>query len=438
LSNGRFAGCKPFRAHECRGLDLSSWKVAVSGAEPVRADVLDRFTEKFGPYGFRREAFLPAYGLAEAVLNVTSGRWFEPPVVRSYSRRALAENRVEAVDASDPSAWQLVGCGRPWAGQRVEIVDVQANHEAAPGQVGEIWVQSPNVGLGYWNRPDETRQTFTAQLNGHRNGAFLRTGDLGFIDDGELFVVGRIKELIILNGRNYYPHDIERVVARSHPALRADGGAAFACEINGVERLVIVHEVRRTSQLSTDEVLAAIRGAVTAEYLLAPHAIALIPVGSLPRTNSGKVCRRECCDLFLAGKLETVGKWRPPLDGRASRREGFVPPRSPLEVTLAQAWSEVLRVEAVGAHDDFFELGGNSLLATELYTRLRDLLPADLSLARLFERPTVAGLAELIRTAQLAEHDGGHLAALLGQLEGMSEAEAQQRSESTSFSPPPV
>ena len=411
---------------DCRHIDLSSWKIAVVGAEPVRADVLDRFAEKFAPCGFRRETFLPAYGLAEAVLNVTSGRWFDPPVVRAFSRRGLAENRAEPVPECDPAAWRLVGCGQPWSGQRVAIVDAQTNHEAAPGQVGEIWVQSPNVGLGYWNKPDETRAVFQAQLNG--DGEFLRTGDLGFFDQGELFVVGRTKELVILNGRNYYPHDIERVVARSHPALRPDSGAAFACELDGAERLIVVQEARRTARISTAEVIAAIRRELAAEYLLAPHAIVLIAGGSVPRTNSGKIRRRACRDMFLAGELDVVAEWRSSLSvADAPRHAGFVAPRSPLEEEIARVWAEVLRVEAVGIHDNFFELGGNSLLAAELYTRLRYLLPADLSLARLFECPTVAALAALIYSEQVAEQPSPEIAALLTELEGMSETEAAAR-----------
>jgi len=419
---------RKMRPADCQGLDLSCWKIAVIGAEPVRAETLDRFTETFAPYGFRRETFLPAFGLAEAVLNVTSGRWFELPVVRAFSRPALEENRAAPADPQDPAARRLVGCGRPWAGQRVEIVDPETRRRAAPGSVGEIWIQSPQVGAGYWNQPHETQRVFRARLaEAADEGEFLRTGDLGFFDDGELFVVGRIKELIILGGRNYHPHDLEQVVSRSHPALRPNEGAAFSCEIDGEERLVLVHEVRRSNRYEMDEVLAAVRRELAESYLLSPYAIVLIPGGSLPKTSSGKTRRCACRESFLKGELDALVEWRAG-PGEPSDRAlaPYEAPRTPLEAAIAAAWAEVLRVPRVGVHDDFFALGGNSLLATELYVRLQGLMPAGLAIGKLFERPTVAGLAELILAAQVDPQASTDLARLLSELETMSEEDVRR------------
>ncbi len=409
---------------ECQGLDLSSCRIAAVGAEPVRAETLDRFAEAFAPYGFRREAFLPAYGLAEATLNVTAGRWFEAPVVRSFSSRALGEGRAEEVAAESQRARRLVGCGRPWPGQRVTIVDPKTRHELEAGRVGEIWLQSTNIGQGYWNRPEETAKTFFAKLAGSNHGTYLRTGDIGFLHEGELFVVGRLKELIILGGRNYYPHDIEQVVARSHPSLRRDAGVAFSCDIDGQERLVIVHEVRRSRRFSLDDVIAAIRRELVKEYLLSPYAVVLIAGGSLPKTSSGKPRRRHCRQLFIEGRLEHVARWCTP--PAVVPRLEYVAPRTPLEKQIAAVWTEVLRVPRVGVHDNFFTLGGDSLLATELYLRMSPLVPGQLALERLFDDPTVAGLAELILSAQTEQAGEPGVIRLLDQIEGMSEEEAHR------------
>lgn len=424
--NFAFEMCvRKMRPAECEGLDLSSWKIAVVGAEPVRAETIDRFTDAFRPYGFRRETFLPGYGLAEAVLNVTSGRWYEPPVVRSFSAQGLHELRAEEAEEDDPGARRLVGCGRAWPEQHVTIVDPRGHHELPPGRIGEIWVQSPNVGQGYWNRPEETERTFRARLNGN-DGKYLRTGDLGFLSQGELFVVGRLKELIILGGRNYYPHDLEQVVRRGHATLGSCDGVAFSCDVDGEERLVIVQEVRRTRACDFDTVMAGIRRELAEEYLLTPYAVVLVAGGTVPKTASGKPRRRECRAMFLEGRLRALAEWRAECVPPCRRVEEYVAPRSPLEQEIAAVWAEVLRVERVGVHDNFFALGGSSLLAMEVYVRLRHLVPGELPLARLFERPTVAELAAAILAAQAQQNDPAEVADLLDRLESMPEEEARR------------
>ncbi len=416
---------RKIRAAECEDLDLSCWKIAAVAAEPVRAETLDRFVETFGPYGFRRETFLPAYGLAEAVLNVSSRRWYEAPAVRTFDRRALEENRAERCPVDAPGARRLVGCGRAWSGHRVAIVDPTTRREAEPGQVGEIWVQSPNVAQGYWDRPEETQRVFAARLaDADDEGVFLRTGDLGFMDQGELFVVGRLKELIIINGRNYHPHDVEAAVAPSHPALIA--GRCVACSCDGEERegLVIIHEVRGGRRHDYRQILESIRNAVIEEYLFPPSTIALVASGRLPRTSSGKPRRRLARDMLLDGRLEVLAQWR--AEAPAAETTEYVAARTPLEEEIAAVWADVLGLERVGIHDNFFALGGNSLLASGLYVRLRDAVPVELDLAKLFERPTVAGLAELIATA-LAEQDAPErIDGLLDRLERMPEEEAER------------
>ncbi|HIQ21835.1 MAG TPA: hypothetical protein EYH34_11455 [Planctomycetes bacterium] len=423
---------RKFRPDGDGQLDLSSWSIAVVGAEPVRAEAIERFVRTFEPYGFHPETFMPAYGLAEAVLHVTGGQRGEGYVIRSFSGRALERHRVEEVPPDDSDARRLVGCGRPVPGERVVIVDPRSRRPVAPGGVGEIWVQSPSVAQGYWNRPRQTERIFRARLAGEANGHYLRTGDLGFFHEGQLFVAGRLKELIILGGRNFYPQDIELTVRNSHPALRSGSGAAFSCVMEGREQLVVVHECRGSSRFRLEDVVAKIRRELATEYLLTPYAILLIPGGTLPRTSSGKIRRRACRGMFLAGRLKVLIEWRaegwePALAGAAddsSPTARRVAPRTPLEEKIAAVWADVLGVDRVGVEDNFFQLGGHSLLVTQLYFRLSDLLPIDLPLERLLEQPTVAGLAKLILAARL-EQDAA-LAERLQQLEAMSEVEAER------------
>jgi acyl-CoA synthetase (AMP-forming)/AMP-acid ligase II len=208
-------------------LDLSSWTVAFSGAEPVRAETLDRFAGTFAPCGFRPEAFYPCYGLAEATLLVSGGYKTAPPIVCWFDGKSLEADRVVPIAAGADGARALVGCGQSMPDQQTVIADPNRLTRMPAGRVGEVWVSGPSVAQGYWQRSDETEQTFRAYLQDTGEGPFLRTGDLGFTHDGELFVTGRLKDLVIVRGRNHYPQDIEATVARSYAGLRAGWAAAF-------------------------------------------------------------------------------------------------------------------------------------------------------------------------------------------------------------------
>jgi acyl-CoA synthetase (AMP-forming)/AMP-acid ligase II len=287
-------------AEDAAALDLSSWSVAFNGAEPVRAETLDRFASRFGPCGFRRAALYPCYGLAEATLIVTGGRKKSLPIIKRVPHeKAEVETKSKLV----------VGCGRELMGERVIIVDPASLTELKPGQVGEIWVSGPSVARGYWNRPAETRETFNAYLFETREGPFLRTEDLGFIEDGELYITGRIKDLIIIRGLNHYPQDIEWTVERCHAALRPGCGAAFTVEVDSEERLAIVQEIDTRAEADLDQVIAAIREAVAAEHELQVYAVTLIKPGQIPKTSSGKIQRRASRRKFLEGAFDTVAEW---------------------------------------------------------------------------------------------------------------------------------
>lgn len=291
-----------------QGLDLSSWDLAFNGAEPLRADVLERFCETFGPQGFRREALYPCYGLAEATLIVSGGDKAARPITHTVSRSQLEQRQVIPVGPQDAEARVLVGCGHTDPEQRILIVDLDTLTACPPERIGEIWVSGPSVAQGYWEQPEATRQAFHAYLS-TGEGPFLRTGDLGFLRDGELFVAGRVKDIIIIRGRNHYPDDIELTVERSNTALRPGCGAAFSVEIKGEERLVVVQEVSRTAidkGVNLGTVVDDIREAVTAHHGLSLHAAVLIPPGSIPKTSSGKIQRRACQAKYLEGTLEQV------------------------------------------------------------------------------------------------------------------------------------
>lgn len=292
-------------------LDLSSWEVAFTGAEPISAETLSQFAATFEPCGFRKEAFYPCYGMAETTLIVTGGLKSALPIVRQVNAAALEQNRVvPAAGGQQKGNRAIVGCGQ-CIDQKVVIVDPESLTPCPDNKVGEIWVSGPSVAQGYWNQPEETLLTFHAYLADTGEGPFLRTGDLGFLQDGELFVTGRIKDVIIIRGQNHYPQDIELTVEKSHPALRKSCGAAFAVEVKGSERLVIVQEVERSylRQLNVNEVVGNIRHAIAAEHSLQIYATVLVKTGSIPKTSSGKIQRHACRSGFLSGSLNVVDDW---------------------------------------------------------------------------------------------------------------------------------
>ena len=290
-------------------LDLSSWSLAFNGAEPVRAETLDRFTEKFSRCGFRREAFYPCYGLAEATLIVSGGLKKTAPVARSIDIDALENHEVVEALREEEDSRELIGSGGNLLDQQILIVDPAALTACPANRIGEIWVTGPSVAQGYWKRSDETETIFRAHLTDTGEGPFLRTGDLGFMLDGELFITGRLKDLIILRGVNHYPQDVEATVERAHQHIRRNAGAAFTVGIEGREKLVIVQEVQRRRDLNADEILTAIRKQIAAEHELPVDAVVLIKAGSIPKTSSGKIQRHACRDAYLDGSLAVVAQW---------------------------------------------------------------------------------------------------------------------------------
>jgi acyl-CoA synthetase (AMP-forming)/AMP-acid ligase II len=300
------ARCRP---EQLAGIDLSSWKIALNGAEPVRAATLDQFAAKFAPCGLDSNSIYPGYGMAEATLMISGGHRGRGVVRRRVSREALQQNVIATPDV-ESDAQVLVGCGRPVIGEEIAIVDPNTSRRLGSDQVGEIFIRGPHVAQGYWRNDAATASTFNACIACESDAHWLRTGDLGFLDPaGELYITGRIKDLIIIYGANHYPQDIEITMQAAHPALRKDCGAAFSVvDDSGEEKLVLVQEVERTqrNQISVDEVEARIREAVGNEHDVAVYRIALLRPGSLPKTTSGKVQRSLARQLWLDNALELI------------------------------------------------------------------------------------------------------------------------------------
>lgn len=294
------------------GLDLSTWDLAFNGAEPVRPQTLQAFTEAFGACGFRGEAFYPCYGLAEASLLVSGGE-----------KGRLARVHVPAND--DASTGPLVSCGPSRATKELLIVDPATRTPCAAGVPGEIWVRGRSVGLGYFGDDSGTEKTFGATLAGDAtNHTYLRTGDLGVLDHaGELFITGRLKDLIVVAGANHHPQDIEWTMQHAHDSLQIDSGAAFAAETgDGAQRLFLIQELRREDEkqatTNPEPIFAAIRTEIVNAHGLRPASIALLPAGALMRTSSGKVRRRACRTAFLSGTIPTVATWHEPAESSAA------------------------------------------------------------------------------------------------------------------------
>jgi acyl-CoA synthetase (AMP-forming)/AMP-acid ligase II len=317
---------------QLESLDLSSWEVAFTGAEPVRAETLEAFSAKFADCGFRREAFYPCYGMAEATLFISGGLKNRELVIEKIDELALTENR--AVVTQDESAKTVVGCGYAWNNQKILIVNPETLTVCPPGEVGEIWVQGDSVAQGYWQQEERTKEVFHAYTNDTKEGPFLRTGDLGYQrEDGELFITGRIKDVIIIRGRNHYPQDIECTVEMAHKALVPHRSAAFSVEVNGEEKLMIAVEVERrfrercrgdnqeerrikNSDLGFEiqlqeqpifpEIVNDIRQAVVKNHGLQVHKVLLLRIGTIPKTSSGKIQRFACRKGFLENSLTLV------------------------------------------------------------------------------------------------------------------------------------
>ena len=318
--NGNTAGGPNFAFEYCvqrsseeerKQLDLSSLQVMFCGAEPIRISTLNNFASAFEVSGFRFKQFYPCYGLAEATLMVTGADFNKNPVYYNASARSLESNKVlPSISGEDNTVF--VSSGHPWHGTKVVIVDPEKMTLSDPDEIGEIWISGPSVAKGYWNNPEETLKTFSAYITDTGEGPFMRTGDTGFIRDDELYVSGRLKDLIIIRGTNHYPQDIELTVEDCHPALRKNAGACFSIDVSDEERLVVVIEVERTfmRDLNAEEIFDAVRMKLAEDHNVLPYSIILIRTGSIPKTSSGKIQRQACKRAYQHNELSILEEWK--------------------------------------------------------------------------------------------------------------------------------
>ncbi len=391
-------------SEQCEGdgnrLDLSRWQTAVNAAEPIRAHTLQRFSEAFKAYGFRREAFYPCYGLAEGTLFVTGIDCLQASELAHVDKEALRADRIET--APEGKAQTFVSCGRSRLGTQLAIVDPASATRCAAETVGEIWVSGPSVAQGYWRQAKATAETFDAHLTDTGEGPFLRTGDLGFVRDGELFVTGRCKELLILRGRNHYPHDLELTASQSHPALASMSGAAFTIEVQDggleEERLVLVHEVQRTHirSLDADEVATHIRRAIAREHDLFIHAIALVKPLSIPKTSSGKIQRYLCREDFLHDRLKAFHVF----GGASTTEPQPVSEGPPATIESMRPWLIMwlghklhLPIDAIDPARSLADYGLDSLIVIDLHNAIEATFHIDLPIETFFEDITLDNLA---------------------------------------------
>jgi amino acid adenylation domain-containing protein len=383
-------------------LDLSCWTIASVGGEPVNARTLDRFARRFEPHGFRRTAFLPAYGLAEAVLSVVARQGVR---AQAFDAHALRDGLAVPVESSGADASCLVSCGTPLSGQDIAIVDPDSTEPCASDQVGEIWVSGSSIADGYWHRREETETTFRARPRNGDQGPYLRTGDLGFLHDGELFVTGRLTDLLVVRGQNHSAEDIEWTAQEAVPALAPGAGCAFL--VGDDQLLHLVHEWKPDIVARTDEAAAAIRQAIAERHGLIVHAIVFIQSRTLPRTTSGKVRRDACRDALAAGNLRVIASHPLRTDsasGPLSARDAdsaAARTRSPaIESQLTEICQALLPGTPIDIGANFFEVGIDSLAAHQILARVRTVFGIEVPVRALFDNPTIAQLAAHIRAAR--------------------------------------
>lgn len=379
------------------GLDLSSWRIAFSSAEPVLATTVAGFTERFASAGFVPQALYPCYGMAEATVFLTGGNANEPPVMNPFLD-VVNDTKNSSIDKQQVI---LVGCGSSAPDHAIRIVDTTNNCEVASGSIGEIWAQGPSISFGYWGLEEQSQKTFGAHLQGY-DGRWLRTGDLGCFKDGQLYITGRSKDLIVVNGQNYYPNDFESLVHTCHPALNKAGCAVFSIPGDATEKVVVVQELKRSALRNLDalNVFNAILQLFAESYALEVHGIALIMPSTLLKTSSGKVQRQACKQQYLSQQLRIVAEY-PPRNSSAAENysneldllgNDYVAPEAADEKMMAEIFCELLDLKRFGVRDNFMVRGLSSIKLTQAAGKISDKLGYNLPLGMMFEYPNIREL----------------------------------------------
>ncbi|HEY0686525.1 MAG TPA: amino acid adenylation domain-containing protein, partial [Steroidobacter sp.] len=386
------ACAKKFSATTLGGVDLSRWRLALNGAEPVRAETLASFCRAYAPLGFEETAFMPAYGMAEATVFLCGGALLTPPRILTADRDRLQSGVFAPADGVTSKSLAVVSCGAPPAGHDIIVVNDSA--EVAEGQVGEIWVRGRSICSGFWGKPDYSQALFGAFTSNGR-GPYLRTGDLGFFAGGELYVLGRLKDVVIVQGRNIHPHDIEACVRASLSAGILGDAVVFGIDGAGTESLVLVLEIRpRSMEGSYESIAADLRATVFAAFGVLIDAIVFARVGAVMKTTSGKVMRRAMRDRYAENAIDALHVSLLDLSS-----EQYAPLATDTELRMATLWENLLGAANVHAGSNFLQLGGNSLTVARLIASIRSQWNVDLPLQRVFEHPILSTLAALVDQA---------------------------------------
>ena len=374
------------RDAQMEGLDLSSWRIAFSGAEPVRHDTTKAFMERFAPAGFSARAVYPCYGLAEATLFVTGGARGNGMEAHHFSPEMLAQGKASVVEQAEQGT-PLVACGATVSHHQVKIVEPQTSIFVADGTVGEIWTSGPSLASGYWQRPRETAEAF---IN-HQGSRWLRTGDLGFVHAGQLYIAGRHKDLIIIRGQNIYPQDLEQIVEEEVEAARKGRVAAFSVETPDGEGIGIAVEISRSMQrlVAVETLVRALNEAVSTSCHESLSVVILLNPGALPRTSSGKLQRAACRQGWREHTLDAyaIHEYGQYVLGGGAKPETTLTDElsDKTEITLAAIWKTVLNRPVGAAEDHFLAIGGNSLAAVQVATRIGDYWEIDFPVRSLFQ-----------------------------------------------------
>lgn len=395
------------KEEDLEGINLSSWRVAFNGAEPVLAKTVESFCHCFEKYGFDPGAMMPCFGLAEATLYVSGWRSDRGQQILTVDRDALAENGLISTIENQDVGTRMVSCGVTCQDHHIAIIDPKSKERCAEGQVGELWFKGDSVAKGYWNKPAETKETFEAFIAGTDDGPYLRTGDLSFMLDGKVYINGRLKDVLIIRGSNYYPQDLELTAWESHPDLTKNNGAVFTIDSEGEAQLVVVQEVKRTAvrSLKADDVFEAIVSAISMEYGLSVSAILLVPPGSVLKTSSGKVQRQANKKAFLNEEYKPLAQWNK--GGQMTEekvqyasRQGLGERRHELEQWLSQKLAELTEqpVHHIRVDKDFSSYGLDSLGAVQLSEVLQAHLGIDVPPGRIYDYPSISLISEHLLT----------------------------------------
>jgi amino acid adenylation domain-containing protein/non-ribosomal peptide synthase protein (TIGR01720 family) len=386
---------KKISTQDALSLDLSSLKTAINAAEPIKADTIIQFSKKFATYGLKNFVSAPSYGMAEAVVFISTSNHTEEPIIKHFNKKLL-ELELKAV--SEPKSLKtksLVSCGAAQAIEKLLIIDPNNLTKCADNAVGEIWIKDLSVATGYWQKPELTTETFHAIEKTNNTGPYLRTGDLGFLHEGQLYIAGRRKDIFIINGQNIYPQDIEFIIENIDPKIRRNTAAAFAVEVAGLERIIIVQEANFTDNVAS-EIFDKITTAINSGYKLMPYDIAFIKKGTINKTTSGKIQRQLCRKLYLENKLEIIVSLR---TLKQLNTKALKYPKTPIEKHLAKLWQENLNLDVnykISLDDNFFYLGGNSVTATSILLLIADHYNKFLSLKDFFNNPSLKLLSRKI------------------------------------------